>query len=186
MPFIFEKTFIEDLLVITPKIFSDNRGFFYENFKQSDFEKAGIKEKFVQDNHSLSAKGTLRGLHFQKKPFEQGKLVRCTKGLVWDVAVDLRKKSPTFGKYFSIELSEENKKMFYIPPGFAHGFLALSDNVEFLYKCTEEYSPKADAGIRWDDPEIGIKWPMDKNEVIISEKDALLPLLSQIKMDIVQ
>jgi len=185
MPFIFEKTFIDDLIIIAPKVFSDNRGFFYENFKQSDFEKAGIKEKFVQDNHSLSAKGTIRGLHFQKKPFSQGKLVRCTRGRVWDVAVDLRKDSPFFGKYFSIELSEANKQMLYVPPGFAHGFLALSDNAEFLYKCTEEYSPEADGGIRWDDPEIGIKWPIDKTEVIISEKDALLPLLSQIKdMDI--
>jgi dTDP-4-dehydrorhamnose 3,5-epimerase len=181
MPFVFEKTFIDDLIIITPKIFSDKRGFFYENFKQSDFEKAGIKEKFIQDNHSLSAKGTIRGLHFQKKPFEQGKLVRCTKGCVWDVAVDLRKNSETFRKYFSIELSEENRQMLYIPPGFAHGFLALSDNAEFLYKCTKEYSPEADAGIRWNDPEISIKWPIDEKDIIISEKDALLPLLNQIK-----
>ena len=184
MPFIFEKTFIDNLLIITPKIFSDNRGFFYETFKQSDFERAGIKEKFVQDNHSFSVKGTIRGLHFQKKPFAQGKLVRCTKGLVWDVAVDLRKNSETFGKYFSIELSEENKQMLYVPPEFAHGFLTLSDTAEFLYKCTEEYSPEADGGIIWNDPEIGIRWPIDKKDIIISEKDALLPLLSQIKKDI--
>ena len=181
MPFVFEKTFIDDLLVIIPKIFSDKRGFLYETFKQSDFEKAGIKEKFIQDNHSLSTKGTIRGLHFQKKPFAQGKLVRCTKGRVWDVAVDLRKDSETFGKYFAIELSEENRQMLYLPPGFAHGFLVLSDNAEFLYKCTEEYSPEADAGIIWNDPEIGIKWPIDEKEIIISEKDAALPLLSQIK-----
>ena len=181
MSFTFEKVFIDGLLVITPKIFSDSRGFFYETFKQSDFEKAGIKERFAQDNHSLSAKGTIRGLHFQTFPFAQGKLVRCTKGDVWDVVIDLRKHTQTFGKYFSIELSEKNKKMLYIPPGFAHGFLALSDNTEFLYKCTEEYSPETDAGIRWDDPSIGINWPINKNEIIISEKDALLPLLSQIK-----
>ena len=185
MPFIFEKTFFENLIVITPKIFSDKRGFFYESFKQSDFEKAGIKERFVQDNHSISVKGTIRGLHFQKKTFAQGKLVRCTKGSAWDVVVDLRKKSNTFGQYFSIELSDNNKQMLYVPSGFAHGFLALSDHVEFLYKCTKEYSPETDTGIIWNDPEVGIKWPVDMKEIIISEKDASLPLLCEaINMDL--
>lgn len=181
MPFVFEETPLEGLYIITPKIFNDERGFFYENFKQSDFEKAGIKEKFIQDNHSFSVKNTIRGLHFQKSPHAQGKLVRCTRGIVMDVAVDLREKSKTFGKYYSIELSEENKKMFYLPPGFAHGFVVLSDTAEFLYKCTAEYAPLSDGGIRWDDPDIGVKWPLEKKDAIVSEKDSALPYLKDIR-----
>ncbi len=182
MPFEFIKTEIPDVILIKPKVFQDERGFFLETYKKSDFEKAGIKAEFVQDNHSKSVKGVLRGLHFQKKPFAQGKLVRCIRGKIFDVAVDIRKGSPTFGKWVGYELSEENKHILWIPEGFAHGFLTLSDEAEVIYKVSGgEYSPEHDAGIIWNDPDIDIKWPLDQvDEIILSEKDKKLPFLREI------
>jgi len=182
MPFNVEKTPIADLLIIEPRKFGDERGFFMETYKKSDFEAIGIKENFVQDNHSCSAKGVLRGIHFQRDPLAQGKLVRVLRGKVWDVAVDLRKNSPTFGKWFGIELSEENGKMFYIPAGFGHGFLTLEDNTHFFYKCTNEYNAASDGGIKYDDPDIAIDWKMDGITPIVSEKDEKLPLLKEVKL----
>ena len=182
MPFEFIKTEIPDVILIKPKVFQDERGFFLETYKKSDFEKVGIKAEFVQDNHSKSVKGVLRGLHFQKKPFAQGKLVRCIRGKIFDVAVDIRKGSPTFGKWVGYELSEENRYILWIPEGFAHGFLTLSDEAEVIYKVSGgEYSPEHDAGIIWNDPDIDIKWPLDQvDEIILSEKDKKLPFLKEI------
>ncbi len=182
MPFEFIETEIPEVILIKPKVFADDRGFFMETYKRSDFEKYGIDTDFVQDNHSKSVKGVLRGLHFQKEPFAQGKLVRCTKGKIFDVAVDIRKGSPTFGKWVGFELSEENKHIIWIPKGFAHGFLTLSDEAEVLYKVSGgEYSPEHDAGILWNDPDIGINWPLEGiEEVILSEKDKKQPLLKEI------
>ena len=150
---------IEGLCVIEPTVHGDERGYFMETYSQRDMEEAGLSMVFVQDNQSSSTKGVLRGLHFQKK-FPQGKLVRVIKGEVFDVAVDLRKHSKTYGKWFGIRLSEENKKQFYIPEGFAHGFLVLSESAEFCYKCTDFYHPGDEGGMAWNDPEIGIEWPM--------------------------
>ncbi|WP_432205368.1 dTDP-4-dehydrorhamnose 3,5-epimerase (plasmid) [Cetobacterium somerae] len=169
------ETGIKDLIVIEPTVFGDDRGFFMESYSKKDFAEIGIKSEFVQDNHSKSKKGVLRGLHFQRK-HAQGKLVRVTAGAVLDVAVDLRKGSSTFGKYFLVELTGENKKMFYIPPGFAHGFLTLEDNTEFLYKCTDYYTPEFDSGILWNDSDIGIEWNFEKyglssEEILLSDKD---------------
>lgn len=162
---------IEGLYIIEPAVFSDERGYFMETYNQRDFEEAGLKMNFVQDNQSMSVKGVLRGLHFQKQ-YPQGKLVRVVRGKVFDVAVDLRKDSKTYGRWFGVELSAENKKQFYIPEGFAHGFLVLSEEAEFCYKCTDFYHPGDEGGIKWDDPEIGIKWPLqDGTNLIISEKD---------------
>ena len=183
MPFNFEETLIKGLVIITPDIFKDERGFFYETYKKSDFQKVGIKEEFLQDNQSFSVKNTIRGLHFQKEPYAQGKLVRCIYGSIWDVAVDLRKDSETYGKSYNIELSEENKKMIYIPPGFAHGFLVLSEKAEFLYKCTSEYAPQAEGGIRWDDPFFNIPWPVRREDVLISSKDEKLPYTNELDKD---
>lgn len=178
MPFSFVNTPLPGVVIIEPRVFNDERGFFLESYKKSDFIKNGISTEFLQDNHSLSSKNILRGLHFQNPPFEQAKLVRAVKGAVWDVAVDIRKDSPYFKKWFGLELSDENKKMLYIPEGFAHGFLALTDEVHLLYKCSNEYSAKHDAGIIWNDPDIGIKWPADNP--VLSEKDRELPLLRDI------
>ena len=176
MPFKFINTQIDSLLIIEPRVFADERGFFMETYKQSDFKAEGINETFTQDNHSRSSKGVLRGLHFQSEPHAQGKLVRVIKGAVWDVAVDLRESSPTYKQWYGIGITEENHKMFYIPPGFAHGFLTLTDNTHFLYKCTAEYAQQSDGGIRWDDPEIGIKWPLEPGQIPdVSKKDAELP-----------
>ena len=179
MPFEFIKTEMPDVILVKPKVFNDKRGFFMETYKKSDFESAGIDTDFVQDNHSKSIKGVLRGLHFQKEPFAQGKLVRCVKGKIFDVAVDIRKGSPTFGKWVGYELSDENRLMLWIPKGFAHGFLTLSDEAEVIYKVSGgEYAPEYDAGIRWNDPDINIRWPLDKVEqVLLSEKDRNLPFL---------
>lgn len=163
---------IEGLCIITPAVYGDNRGYFMETYNQKDMEEAGLTMKFVQDNQSCSVKGVLRGLHFQKK-YPQGKLVRTISGTVFDVAVDLRKGSETYGKWFGVELSAENKKQFYIPEGFAHGFLVLSNNAEFCYKCTEFYHPEDEGGIIWNDPSIGIVWPELDVEYILSEKDKL-------------
>lgn len=149
---------IDGLCVITPTVHGDNRGYFMETYNQKDMEEAGLTMNFVQDNQSSSTKGVLRGLHFQKE-FPQGKLVRVVKGSVFDVAVDLRKSSKTFGKWYGIELTADNKKQFYIPEGFAHGFLVLSDLAEFCYKCTDFYHPGDEGGLAWNDPSIGIKWP---------------------------
>lgn len=162
---------IEGLYVIEPAVFKDERGYFMETYNQNDFKEAGLNLAFVQDNQSMSVKGVLRGLHFQKE-FPQGKLVRAVRGSVFDVAVDLRSNSKTYGKWFGVELSADNKKQFYIPEGFAHGFLVLSDEAEFAYKCTDFYHPGDEGGLLWSDPEIGIDWPIPEGmELIISEKD---------------
>ncbi|MGC9019580.1 MAG: dTDP-4-dehydrorhamnose 3,5-epimerase, partial [Candidatus Bipolaricaulaceae bacterium] len=160
-----------------PAVFSDERGFFMETYKYSEFAAFGIRERFVQDNHSRSAKGVLRGLHYQNPPKAQGKLVRVIVGEIFDVAVDIRKGSPTYGKWVGVRLSAENKRILYIPPGFAHGFCVLSDMAEVVYKVTEEYSPVHEAGIIWNDPEIGIEWPVERP--IISPKDAKWPPLRE-------
>lgn len=162
---------IEGLYVIEPTVFKDERGYFVETYNQNDFKEAGLNMVFVQDNQSMSVKGVLRGLHFQKQ-YPQGKLVRVVRGRVFDVAVDLRSGSRTYGKWFGVELTAENKKQFYIPEGFAHGFLVLSDEAEFCYKCTDFYRPGDEGGMAWDDAEIGIEWPIeDGMKLIISEKD---------------
>ena len=162
---------IEGLHIIEPAVFPDERGYFMETYNQKDFEETGLGMTFVQDNQSMSVKGVLRWLHFQKQ-YPQGKLVRVVRGKVFDVAVDLRKDSQTYGKWFGVELSAENKKQFYIPEGFAHGFLVLSEEAEFCYKCTDFYHPGDEGGIKWDDPDIGIKWPLEEGtELVISEKD---------------
>ena len=162
---------IEGLYVIEPTVFKDERGYFMETYNQNDFKEAGLNMTFVQDNQSMSVKGVLRGLHFQKQ-YPQGKLVRAVRGTVFDVAVDLRSDSKTYGKWFGVTLSAENKKQFYIPEGFAHGFLVLSDEAEFAYKCTDFYHPSDEGGLLWSDPEIGVEWPIEPGmELIISEKD---------------
>lgn len=168
--FNFIKAPIEGLYIIEPQIFGDNRGYFMEVYNYNDFKKAGLSMIFVQDNQSKSKKGVLRGLHFQKKN-PQGKLVRVIKGKVFDVAVDLRNCS-TYGKWFGVILSDENKRQFYIPEGFAHGFLVLSDECEFIYKCTDFYNPEDEGGIAWNDSDIGIKWPLEGiDNIILSDKD---------------
>lgn len=170
------KTFIEDLIVIEPKVFEDDRGWFMETYSFNELKECGINIVFVQDNHSLSRnKGTLRGLHFQNNPFAQTKLIRCTKGLIQDVAVDLRKGSPTYKKWFSIELSSSNKKQLLIPKGFAHGFLTLSDDVEVQYKVDEFYNKEHDRSIRYNDDEIGVEWLL--KDPILSDKDKNSPFL---------
>lgn len=175
MPFKFIEFEIPGLILIEPVVFTDGRGFFLESYKYSDFFEAGIREQFVQDNHSMSVKGVLRGLHFQKEPSSQGKLIRCIRGEIFDVAVDIRPDSPTFGRWVSIILSEDNKKMLYIPPGFAHGFQVLSDVAEVLYKATKEYSPDLEGGIVWNDPTLAIPWPIQ--EPVLSERDRNWPSL---------
>ena len=162
---------IEGLYVIEPTVFKDERGYFVETYNQNDMKEAGLDMVFVQDNQSMSTRGVLRGLHFQKQ-FPQGKLVRVVRGKVFDVAVDLRSDSKTYGKRFGVELSAENMKQFYIPEGFAHGFLVLSDEAEFCYKCTDFYHPGDEGGLAWNDPEIGVEWPLEEGvDLIISEKD---------------
>lgn len=169
--FEFFETSIEGVFIIQPKVFKDNRGYFMETYNLNDFENSGKMINFVQENQSKSKKGVLRGLHFQHK-HPQGKLVRVIKGEVFDVAVDLRKNSPTYGNWTGIILSEENKKQFFIPEGFAHGFLVLSDEAEFTYKCTDFYHPEDEGGIIWNDPDIAIEWPVDNVEnIILSNKD---------------
>ncbi len=160
---------IEGLAVIEPTVFRDERGYFVETYNENDMKEAGLDLRFVQDNQSMSRKGVLRGLHFQKQ-YPQGKLVRVLEGRVFDVAVDLRANSPTFGRWFGVELSSDNMKQFYIPEGFAHGFYVMSDVAVFAYKCTDFYHPGDEGGMKWDDPEIGIEWPLD-GEPLLSEKD---------------
>ncbi len=182
MPFEFERQKIKDVILIKPKVFGDNRGFFMETYKKSDFYANGIDVEFNQDNHSKSTKGVLRGLHYQASPYGQAKIVRCGRGRIYDVAVDIRPNSETFGKYVKVELSEENKCMLYIPVGFAHGFVALSDEVELLYKASGEYNPSADRGVLWNDNDINIDWEIDF-EPLLSEKDKIQPRLCEINRE---
>ncbi|EEB73738.1 dTDP-4-dehydrorhamnose 3,5-epimerase [Thermococcus sp. AM4] len=177
MPFEFKRLEIPDVILIKPKVFGDERGFFMETYKKPDFESAGIKGEFVQDNHSRSRYGVLRGLHFQREPYAQAKIVRVVRGVIYDVAVDLRKNSPTFGKWVGVILSEFNKWQLYIPRGFAHGFLVLSDVADVIYKVDNVYAPDYEGGIIWNDPELDIDWPVD--EPIVSEKDRKLPTLRE-------
>ncbi|MGL5314732.1 MAG: dTDP-4-dehydrorhamnose 3,5-epimerase [Peptostreptococcaceae bacterium] len=180
--FKFIETKIKDLYIIEPKVFRDERGYFMESYNKKDFMEAGLDMVFVQDNESKSKKGVLRGLHFQTKQ-PQGKLVRVTKGQVYDVAVDLRKDSTTYGKWEGVLLTDENKRQFYVPEGFAHGFLVLSEEAVFNYKCTDYYAPQYEGGILWNDPDIGIEWPLETiEEVIISEKDKILKTSKQSKI----
>ncbi|OAQ19863.1 dTDP-4-dehydrorhamnose 3,5-epimerase [Thermosulfurimonas dismutans] len=183
MPFTFTRLEIPDVILIEPKVFGDERGFFLETYKASEFRANGISYDFAQDNHSRSQKGVLRGLHYQLEPMEQGKLVRCIRGRIWDVAVDIRKGSPWFGKWVAAELSGENKLMLWIPPGFAHGFVALEDGTEILYKVTKEYAPELDRGIIWNDPDLAITWPVENP--ILSEKDSRLPNLKEAEINFV-
>jgi len=181
MKFEFIDTGIAGLWVIKPQILGDGRGSFSEKYKYSEFKKAGIDEVFVQENVSVSAKGVLRGLHFQRPPDAQAKLLRCGRGRIYDVAVDLRAKSATYGKSYSVELTPENGLMFFVPAdGFAHGFCSLEDNTELIYKCSREYAPESDGGIRWDDPQLKVKWPVP--EPVLSAKDLKLPFLKDINI----
>ena len=182
MPFEFERQSISDVILIKPRVFGDSRGFFMETYKKSDFVENGIKDDFNQDNHSKSSKGVLRGLHYQAKPYGQAKIVRCTRGRIYDVAVDIRPNSKTFGKYVKVELSEENKNMLYIPIGFAHGFVALTDEVELNYKASGEYAPQADRGVLWSDKDINIDWNIDF-EPLLSDKDKTQPTLKEINKE---
>lgn len=178
--FKFIETKIRDLYIIEPKVFGDERGYFLETYNENSFREAGLEMKFVQDNESRSKKGVLRGLHFQTQN-TQGKLVRVTEGKVFDVAVDLRKGSPTYGKWEGVILSAENKKQFYVPEGFAHGFLVLSDYATFNYKCTDFYAPQYDSGLLWNDKDVNIKWPLDEiDEVILSDKDKVQKTLKEL------
>lgn len=177
------ETSIEGVFIIETTVFGDNRGYFMETYSKKDFEEIGLNYDFVQDNQSKSKKGVLRGLHFQKEN-SQAKLVRCIKGEVFDVAVDLRPESKTYGKWEGVRLSEENKKMFMIPRGFAHGFLVLSDEAEFTYKCDDIYNPTAEGGLAWNDKDVAIEWPLeniDKDELLTSEKDGKWPTLNELR-----
>lgn len=179
--FKFIETKIKDLYIIEPKVFKDERGYFMESYNRKDFVEAGLDMVFVQDNESKSKKGVLRGMHFQTK-YTQGKLVRVTQGEVYDVAVDLRKDSETFGQWEGVLLSDENKKQFYVPEGFAHGFLVISDEAVFNYKCTDYYAPEYDSGLLYNDEEVGIKWPLDNiEEIMLSEKDKKQKTLKELK-----
>ena len=175
----FVNTPIEGLVIIEPTVFEDDRGYFLESYNKKKLEEAIGKISFVQDNESKSSKGVLRGLHFQKPPYAQAKLVRCIEGKVLDVAVDIRDGSETYGKHVSVELSGENKKQVFIPRGFAHGFLVLSNTAIVSYKVDKSYAPANDAGIRWDDPTLNILWGVSESEVLVSEKDAKLPFFSE-------
>lgn len=180
MPFEFERQKIKDVILVKPKVFGDNRGYFMEAYKKSDFFANGIDVEFNQDNQSKSTAHVLRGLHYQEAPYGQAKLVRCNKGRIYDVAVDIRKNSETFGQYVKVELSEENKHMLFIPEGFAHGFVVLSDEAELIYKASGEYAPQADSGIMWNDKDINIDWEIDF-EPILSEKDKGQKSLAEVK-----
>lgn len=175
------KTDIEGVLIIEPRVFGDERGYFFESFSERDFVAAtGLDVRFVQDNESCSQRGVLRGLHFQREPHAQAKLVRVVRGRVMDVAVDIRHDSPTFGRYVAIELSGENHRQLFIPKGFAHGYVALEDDTVFQYKCDEFYHPASEGGIAWNDPEIGIEWPLTESEIILSDKDRKHPTLREL------
>ena len=174
------KTDIPGLLIIEPRVFRDQRGYFFESFSQRDFEAQVAKVAFVQDNESLSTRGVIRGLHFQRPPFTQTKLVRVVCGSVLDIAVDIRQGSPTYGRHVAVELSGENQRQFFIPKGFAHGFAVLSETAVFQYKCDEFYHPESDGGIRLDDPALAIDWQIPLDQAIRSQKDLILPLLAEI------
>ena len=178
MSFTFQPLAIPGLVLITPRVFPDERGFLMETFQVSTFRAAGIATDFVQDNHSLSTGGVVRGLHYQAAPHAQGKLVRVALGRIWDAAVDLRRGSPTFGQGCGVELSDENHAMLWLPPGFAHGFATLSPTAHLLYKCTAEYDPASERGVRWNDPTLGLIWPV--TAPLVSPRDAALPLLKDI------
>lgn len=177
----FIKTPIDGLLIIEPTVWNDARGYFYESYNKKLFSEAGINLEFVQDNQSFSQKGTLRGLHAQADPYAQGKLVRVIQGRVLDVAVDIRKNSTTYGQHYSIELSGENQKMFWVPPGFLHGFETLENDTIFTYKVTGLYNKASEVGVRWDDPDLNINWGLDHRDIILSEKDKVLPLFKDLK-----
>ncbi len=168
------QTGLPGVLILEPKVFADERGFFLETYHAARFREAGIAAPFVQDNHSRSKRGVVRGLHYQE-PNAQGKLLRCTRGVLFDVAVDIRRGSPTFGRWFALELTEQNMRMLWVPPGFAHGFCALTDEADLIYKCTELYAPRHDRSILWNDPDIGIAWPV--KDAVLSPKDADAPRL---------
>lgn len=175
-----EKTFIKDLVIIEPKIFEDERGYFFEAYNQAKCNQAGINYKFIQDNQSFSKRGVIRGLHLQINPFAQAKLIRVLEGEILDVAVDLRKNSPTYGQYESVILSAKNKKQLMVPPGFAHGFSVLSDTASVLYKVDQVYDKNSERGIRFDDPTLNIDWQLNPNEIIVSDKDLVLPYFEDI------
>ena len=174
------KTLIEGVVIIEPRLFKDDRGYFFESFNQREFEEKVCKTTVVQDNESKSSYGVIRGLHFQKPPFAQSKLVRVVKGAVLDVAVDIRKESPTFGRHVAVELTEENHRQFFIPRGFAHGFSVLSEEVVFQYKCDNFYAPECEGALAWDDPELGIDWRIPMDKAILSEKDRKHPILKEL------
>lgn len=174
------ETSVPDLLIIEPRVFGDDRGFFLESWNRKIFKDIGLDLDFVQDNHSRSARGVLRGLHFQN-PNPQGKLVRVVSGRAWDVAVDLRRSSPSFGQWAGVELSAENKRLFWVPPGFAHGFVSLEDGTDFLYKCTDFYQPADEHSLMWNDPEVGIEWPLEGIDPQLSAKDQVGLPLSQVE-----
>ena len=176
------KTLIDGVVIIEPRLFKDGRGYFFESFNQKEFEEKVCKTTFVQDNESKSSYGVIRGLHFQKPPFGQSKLVRVVKGAVLDVAVDIRKGSPTFGQHVSVELTEDNHRQFFIPRGFAHGFAVLSETVIFQYKCDNFYAFQYEGGIAWDDPDLGIDWRIPVNRVLLSGKDRLYPVLKDVDL----
>lgn len=175
----FETCHIPGLVIVTPRVFSDSRGFFFEAYNRKPFSAAGITANFVQDNQSQSSYGVIRGLHFQRNPFAQAKLVRVLQGTILDVAVDIREGSPTFGGHFSIELSAQNNKQLFLPAGFAHGFSVLSETAIVAYKCNNYYSKESEGGIRYDDPELAIDWKIDPAKAIVSEKDMELPMLAE-------
>lgn len=177
----FIKTKIQDVVIMEPKVFGDHRGYFFESFNQKEFEENIQKINFAQDNESKSKKGVLRGLHFQKPPYSQAKLVRCIQGKVLDVAVDIRKNSPTYGDYVAIELSEENKRQLFVPRGFAHGFVVLSEEAIFAYKVDNWYAPEYDSGIKFDDSDLAIDWKIDSKYVQLSEKDSKLQAFKNFK-----
>ena len=177
----FIETKISDLIIIEPTVFGDTRGYFLESYNKKKFEEVVGKTSFIQDNESKSFKGVLRGLHFQTPPFEQAKLVRCIEGEVVDVAVDIRKKSKTYGQHVAVLLSGDNKRQLFVPRGFAHGFLVLSDSATFAYKVDNTYAPDHDAGIRWNDEELNIQWGMEDGDVMVSKKDAELPFFSEVE-----
>ena len=174
-------TEIPDLLIFEPKVFTDSRGYFFESYNEKIFEQQGVNIRFVQDNQSSSSYGVIRGLHYQLNPYAQTKLIRVLSGRILDVAVDLRKGSPTFGQHFDLELSAENKKQLLVPKGFAHGFSVLSDTAEVLYKCDEFYNKNSEGGIRFDDPALNINWQIPADKAIISDKDKILPVLADCK-----
>ena len=172
-----QKSILPGVVIVTPKVFRDGRGFFMETFNQSEYSHHGLPDEFVQDNHSRSSKGVIRGLHYQY-PLWQGKLVRVINGEIFDVAVDIRRDSPTFSKWFGIYLNAENFQQLYIPPGYAHGFCVVSETADVVYKCTTTYRPRDDAGIRWNDPDIAVDWPV--SDPVVSEKDQSAPLLADV------